>query len=117
MANTYAFAIFGALALALTLAPVLCSFLFQNKTEETDTFIDRMMKRGYLRQLYRILRFRYLTLGVFIALLAFTVTLIPGLGGEFMPQLEEGNLWIRAHPAADGLAGGGLADRRRSSAR
>ncbi len=29
-------------------------------------------------------------------LLAFTITLVPGLGGEFMPQLEEGNLWIRA---------------------
>ncbi len=96
MANTYAFAIFGALSLALTLAPVLCSFLFANKTEETDTFIDKLMKRGYLKQLYRILRYRYVTLAVFIGLLAFTVTLVPGLGAEFMPQLEEGNLWIRA---------------------
>ena len=37
-------------------------------------------------------------------LLAFTVALVPGLGGEFMPELEEGNLWIRAVAAADGLA-------------
>ena len=51
MANTYAFAIFGALLLAVTLAPVLCSFLFHNKKEENDTFVDRLMKRGYLRQL------------------------------------------------------------------
>ena len=48
MANTYAFAIFGALLLALTLAPVLCSFFFHNKKEEKDTFVDRIMKRRYL---------------------------------------------------------------------
>jgi len=96
MANTYAFAIIGALCLALTLAPVLCSFLFTNKAEETDTFVDRIMKRRYLRALDRVLHYRYLTLGVMGALLAVTIVLIPTLGGEFMPQLEEGNLWIRA---------------------
>ena len=51
MANTYAFAIFGALLLAVTLAPVLCSFLFHNKKEEKETLVDRMMKRRYLRTL------------------------------------------------------------------
>src|SRR5262249_20968059 len=96
MANTYAFAIFGALILAVTLAPVLCSFFFQNKTEESDTFVDRIMKRRYLRALDRVLNHRALTVGVMIGLLIFTAALIPGLGGEFMPQLEEGNLWIRA---------------------
>jgi cobalt-zinc-cadmium resistance protein CzcA len=96
MANTYAFAIFGALILALTLAPVLCSFLFHNKKEEKDTFIDRIMKRMYLRRLHQILDHRWSTLAVMAGLLIFTATLIPGLGGEFMPQLEEGNLWIRA---------------------
>jgi cobalt-zinc-cadmium resistance protein CzcA len=96
MANTYAFAIFGALCLAVTLAPVLCSFLFHNKHEETDTFIDRLMKRRYLKALSRVLRFRYLTVAVMFGLMIFTTTLIPHLGGEFMPQLEEGNLWIRA---------------------
>jgi cobalt-zinc-cadmium resistance protein CzcA len=96
MANTYAFAIFGALCMAVTLAPVLCSFLFHNKVEETDTFIDRMMKRRYLKALSRVLRHRYLTVGVMVSLMIYTATLIPHLGGEFMPQLEEGNLWIRA---------------------
>ena len=46
MANTYAFAIFGALLLAVTLTPVLCSFFFHNKREEKDTFIDRMIALG-----------------------------------------------------------------------
>ncbi len=96
MANTYAFAIFGALLLAVSLAPVLCSFLFQNKEEEKDTIIDKLMKQGYLKALNRYLNFRWITLGVMIGLLVFTFALIPGLGGEFMPPLEEGNLWIRA---------------------
>jgi cobalt-zinc-cadmium resistance protein CzcA len=96
MANTYAFAIVGALALALTLAPVLCSFFFRNKVEETETIVDRIMKRRYLRTLDRVLHHRYLTLGLMFGLLALTALLIPTLGGEFMPQLEEGNLWIRA---------------------
>ncbi|SIN98835.1 cobalt-zinc-cadmium resistance protein CzcA [Singulisphaera sp. GP187] len=96
MANTYAFSICGALLLALTLAPVLCSFLFRNKREEADTFIDRLMKRRYLWILHRVLNHGKLTLACIGILLAFTVSLIPGLGGEFMPELEEGNLWIRA---------------------
>ena len=96
MANTYAFAIFGALILALTLAPVLCSFFFNNKKEESDTFVDRIMKRRYLRALNRVLDHRYATMAIMGGLMIFTATLVPGLGGEFMPKLEEGNLWIRA---------------------
>src|SRR3954447_17463008 len=96
MANTYAFAIFGALMLAVTLTPVLCSFLFHNKKEERDTFVDRIMKVRYLRMLDRVLRYRYFVLLVMVGLLGFTLSLVPNLGGEFMPPLEEGNLWIRA---------------------
>ncbi|MGP0067585.1 MAG: efflux RND transporter permease subunit [Isosphaeraceae bacterium] len=96
MANTYAFAICGALLLAVTLTPVLCSYLFQNKKEEKETFVDRIMKLRYLIMLNRVLRFRYLLLTAMGSLLIFTITLIPKLGGEFMPPLEEGNLWIRA---------------------
>ncbi len=96
MANTYAFAICGALTLAVTLTPVLCSFLFANKKEEKETFVDRIMKLRYLVMLDKILRHRYLLLATMGSLLAFTLWLIPRLGGEFMPPLEEGNLWIRA---------------------
>ena len=96
MANTYAFAICGALLLAVSLTPVLCSFLFHNKKEEKETFVDRIMKLRYLIMLNRVLRFRYLLLTAMGGLLIFTITLIPKLGGEFMPPLEEGNLWIRA---------------------
>jgi cobalt-zinc-cadmium resistance protein CzcA len=96
MANTYAFAICGALTLAVTLTPVLCSYLFHNKKEEKETFVDRMMKLNYLRMLDRVLRRRGIVLAGMGGLLALTIVLIPTLGGEFMPPLEEGNLWIRA---------------------
>jgi cobalt-zinc-cadmium resistance protein CzcA len=96
MAKTYAFALCGALCLAVTLAPVLCSLLFHDGIREKDTFVDRIMKQRYLRNLNRVLRFRWLTLGVMAGLIVWTLTLIPHLGGEFMPALEEGNLWIRA---------------------
>jgi cobalt-zinc-cadmium resistance protein CzcA len=96
MANTYAFALCGALLLAVTLAPVLCSFLFKGKSESTDTFLDKIMKLRYLRMLAVVLRHRLTTLAVMGSLFVWTLTLIPKLGGEFMPPLEEGYLWIRA---------------------
>jgi cobalt-zinc-cadmium resistance protein CzcA len=96
MANTYAFAICGALVLAVTLAPVLCSYLFTNKKEEKDTWLDMVMKKRYLRALSIVLRHRRLTCAIMFGLMFGTVFLVPHLGGEFMPPLEEGNLWIRA---------------------
>ncbi|MGC8641326.1 MAG: efflux RND transporter permease subunit [Isosphaeraceae bacterium] len=96
MASTYAFAICGALLLAVTLAPVLCSYLFVNKSMAKDTFLDRIMKLRYLRALCLVLRHRVITLLVFMGLFAYTFSLLPRLGGEFMPPLEEGYLWIRA---------------------
>ena len=96
MAATYAFSILGALLLSVTLAPVLCSFFFGSKTEEKETLIDRVMKWVYSRILNHVLKFRLAFLLVMAMLLAATLALIPTLGGEFMPELEEGNLWIRA---------------------
>jgi len=96
MANTYAFAICGALVLAVTLAPVLCSYFFKNKREAKDTWLDKIMKLRYLRMLAIVLRYRLVTLGVMLLLFVWSLFLIPHLGGEFMPPLEEGYLWIRA---------------------
>lgn len=96
MAATYAFSILGALLVAITLAPVLCSLFFRNKTEEKETLIDRMIKTCYGRTLRWALRFRFVTIAACGGLLLFTIAMIPSLGAEFMPELEEGNLWIRA---------------------
>jgi cobalt-zinc-cadmium resistance protein CzcA len=95
MADTYAFALGGALLMALTLAPVLCLLFFRNLQPKPDNFFVRFLKQRYLRQLDLCLRYRWVTLAVMGGLIAFTVALLPHLGGEFMPELEEGNLWIR----------------------
>jgi cobalt-zinc-cadmium resistance protein CzcA len=96
MADTYAFALGGALLLALTVAPVLCLIFFKQLKPVQDNFLVRTLKRSYLRQLRICLDHRWLTLAVFGSLILGTVVfLLPQLGREFMPELEEGNLWIR----------------------
>jgi cobalt-zinc-cadmium resistance protein CzcA len=95
MAQTYASALGGALVLAVTLTPVLCLLFFKNLKPTPDNFLVRFIKTSYLRQLDRCLKHPRLTLFFFAALIGGTACLVPQLGGEFMPQLEEGNLWIR----------------------
>ena len=96
MAATYAFSLFGALMISITLAPVLCSFFFHNKKEEKETIIDRLMKWVYSRFLRLSMAFRPVVMLGYAGLLLFSLSLLPNLGVEFMPELEEGNLWIRA---------------------
>jgi cobalt-zinc-cadmium resistance protein CzcA len=97
MAQTYGFALAGALVLALTLAPVLCLLLFKHLKPAPDNFLVRGLKNSYLRQLDRVLRHRWVSLGLFTGLILFTaVYAVPRLGHEFMPELEEGNLWVRS---------------------
>jgi cobalt-zinc-cadmium resistance protein CzcA len=96
MADTYAFALGGALLLALTVSPVLCLLFFRNLQPTRDNILVRVLKRSYLNQLRHCLNHPYLTLSFFGALIVATALFaVPHLGGEFMPQLEEGNLWIR----------------------
>jgi cobalt-zinc-cadmium resistance protein CzcA len=97
MAQTYAFALGGALLMALTLTPVLCLLFFRHIKPIEDNFLVRYLKRRYLWQLDVCLRHRWATLALMGLLLVVTV-LVPlrYLGREFMPELEEGNLWIRA---------------------
>ena len=96
MADTYAFALGGALLLALVLSPVLCSLLLPRLRPKPDNLFVRALQASYLRQLERCLRHRWLTLAVFAAVVAATAAVIPMLGREFMPELEEGNIWIQA---------------------
>jgi cobalt-zinc-cadmium resistance protein CzcA len=97
MAQTYGFALAGALVLALTLAPVLCLLFFKHLKPAPDNFLVRWLKNSYLRQLDRALRHRWIALSLFTGLIAFTAVIaLPRLGHEFMPELEEGNLWVRS---------------------
>jgi cobalt-zinc-cadmium resistance protein CzcA len=95
MSQTYAFSLVGALVLAMTLTPVLCLLLFRNLKPTTENFVVRGLKVAYLWLLRICLKYRWTTLGVFAVIFLGTFSLIPLLGHEFMPELEEGNLWIR----------------------
>src|ERR1043166_5088226 len=90
MAQTYAFALAGALLMALTMTPVLCLLLFRNIQPTQDNFLVRTIKSAYLWLLEICLRERWLTLTVMGGILIATV-LVPlnNMGGEFMPELEE----------------------------
>ncbi|HEX4132608.1 MAG TPA: efflux RND transporter permease subunit [Pirellulales bacterium] len=96
MADTYAFALGGALLLALTIAPVLCLLMFKTLRPAPDNFLVRWLKTSYLRRLAWCLEHRTATMLVMSGLLAMTIAMLPLLGREFMPELEEGNLWVRA---------------------
>jgi cobalt-zinc-cadmium resistance protein CzcA len=95
MAQTYAFSLVGALFLAMTLTPVLCLLFFKHLQPTPDNFLVRFLKTRYLWQLQVCLKYRWTTVFVLGSLIVGTTCLVPYLGHEFMPELEEGNLWIR----------------------
>jgi cobalt-zinc-cadmium resistance protein CzcA len=95
MAQTYAFSLGGALVLAVTLTPVLCLIFLRKIKPIRDNFFVRYLKSRYLWQLSICLKYRWATLAPMAALVVATIALLPYMGHEFMPELEEGNLWIR----------------------
>jgi cobalt-zinc-cadmium resistance protein CzcA len=98
MSVTYGFALTGALIFALIFAPVLGSFAVPKriKQDATETWLSAFLRRNYDRLLKKALRFSKITWVVALAALVAAVVLFEFTGGEFMPALEEGNLWIRA---------------------
>jgi heavy metal efflux system protein len=96
MAKTYAYAIAGGLIATFTIAPALSLILFPDKVEESETLIVRWLRRVYQPALEFVLANRIITFAglALIAVLAFFA--VRSLGLEFLPSLEEGNLWVRA---------------------
>jgi len=95
MARTYAFAIGGAICLALTLTPVLASKVIPAKTEEKDSFAMRGLAYLYNPMFAFVVRHARFAAPFAIVPILATMLLFPLLGREFMPKLEEGNFWIR----------------------
>ncbi|MGC3958431.1 MAG: CusA/CzcA family heavy metal efflux RND transporter [Verrucomicrobiota bacterium] len=91
MAITVIFALVGALALALTLMPALCSYLLGGNIKEEDSFLVKFAKKLYAPLLNASLRFRWRFTGVAVVLLAVAVVVFTRLGAEFVPQLDEGS--------------------------
>jgi cobalt-zinc-cadmium resistance protein CzcA len=96
MARTYAYALAGALIATFTVTPVLASFLLSEHLRESETIIVRGLHRLYNPALRFALEHRGLVAGIGIAFIAAAVFCGSRLGSEFLPALDEGNLWIRA---------------------
>lgn len=101
MSMTYGLALTGALLMAFTLAPALCTLLITGKVEERDTPIVAWVKRHYLVVLRWALCHEWLVIGCAGAALVVAIATVPFVGGEFMPALEEGNIWMRATMPVD----------------
>ncbi|MGC1680106.1 MAG: efflux RND transporter permease subunit, partial [Pseudolabrys sp.] len=96
MAKTYAYAIAGGLLATFTITPALCAFLLPDNVEETETGLMRVLHRFYGPILEFAVRRKTWTLAGAAVLLLIAIAAIRLLGLEFLPKLEEGNLWIRA---------------------
>jgi heavy metal efflux system protein len=96
MARTYGYALAGALIATFTISPVLSSLLLPEHIEEAETIVVRFLRRIYSPLLRWSMSHRKTMAAFAIAFLAATGLLIPRLGTEFLPVLEEGNLWVRA---------------------
>lgn len=94
MAFAISFAMLGSLVFSLTIVPVLCSYFLKGGKEE-DTWIMRIVKRPYLPALRWSIAHRGRMLFGSLAALALSLAVIPLLGTEFVPALEEGSILYR----------------------
>src|SRR5947209_183375 len=95
MAVTIALAVIGALALTLTLIPVLATFLFRRPPGERESPLLRWLRRPYAWLLAGCVRRPLLPVAGAAALLVLSCLAFMALGKEFLPELDEGDLWLR----------------------
>jgi heavy metal efflux system protein len=96
MARTYAYALAGGMLATFTVTPALSAIILPAHVNETETLIMRFLHRLYRPVLVRSLRNRRVVLMAAAGLIVMTGLAVRLLGLEFLPKLEEGNLWIRA---------------------
>jgi heavy metal efflux system protein len=99
MAQTVAFALLGAFILSLTYVPMVTSLVLSKKLTHTENISDRIMK--YIQSVYhatleRVLGFPKSILTIAVAFFVFALVVASRLGGEFIPELEEGDFAIDA---------------------
>lgn len=97
MAQTVAFAILGAAILSITYVPMMSAWLLGGKINHKRTFTDRMM--NWLQQQYQpvlntALRFPKMVISAALVLFAASVLVLSQMGGEFIPELEEGDFAV-----------------------
>jgi cobalt-zinc-cadmium resistance protein CzcA len=96
MAQTYAYALAGGLIATFTVTPALSAVILPEHVEETETLVVRLLHRAYAPVLDLSIRHKKLIVGCAVLLIVVAGVAIRSLGLEFLPKLEEGNLWVRA---------------------
>jgi cobalt-zinc-cadmium resistance protein CzcA len=96
MADTMIFALIGSLVVTLTLLPVLCSLSMHKGVRERRNTLYEKFKNWYVRVLERTQRTPWPVTLVTVLLLGAALLMMRRIGAEFMPNLDEGALWVRA---------------------
>jgi heavy metal efflux system protein len=96
MARTYAYALIGALIATFTVTPCLASLIVSERLEEVETVVVRRLRQLYTPVLRWSLSKQKSTVVIGLLFLIVSGFIGTRLGSEFLPTLEEGNLWIRA---------------------
>ncbi|MDX1903204.1 MAG: CusA/CzcA family heavy metal efflux RND transporter [Thermonemataceae bacterium] len=94
MAKTVGFAIFGALILSLTYIPMMCALFLSKNVSHKQTISDKMMnflQSKYQPLLQKAIKFKYQIVGATVLLFTISLFVFKILGGEFIPQLQEGD--------------------------
>ncbi len=100
LAATISFALIGSLILSLTVIPVIASLLMKGGSED-DGWLMRVLKRIYRPVVNAALRFRLLAMSLAVAMLVGALLLLPYIGKEFMPIMDEGSTVILMEKASD----------------
>jgi cobalt-zinc-cadmium resistance protein CzcA len=94
MAQTVGFAILGALILSMTYIPMMCALILSKKINHKKTFSDRMMDKLqniYQPLLQKAIRIKHVIVAAAVGLFVITLFFFSRMGGEFIPQLQEGD--------------------------
>ena len=94
MAYTIVSALIGSLLFSLTLVPVLCMYFMDKSPGEKETFIVRFSQKTYRRVLETALAWPKAILSFAVAALVVSLIILPKLGSEFLPELNEGSIWV-----------------------
>src|SRR5437773_7756549 len=97
MAWTVTSALVGSLLFSLSLVPLLCYFLFRGHASEKENVVIRACKRFYRPALLWALAHRIGVIAVAVILLATSLVTLTRLGSEFLPELNEGTMWVNIY--------------------
>jgi cobalt-zinc-cadmium resistance protein CzcA len=97
MAFTVCYALFGSMLLALTLIPVIATYLFRHGAKGWENPVLVWLDHGYRKVLERTMNYPWAVVAVALLIVIGALGLATKLGSEFLPQLDEGVIWVRAN--------------------